>query len=94
MENNLDEKDTFRLITQIESKHDNEIKSFGNESWPIVRIWIIKFLQNEQNQRTKLEQNSIKRFSYYSKIQVDLSQLGITNNFYGKEILESENIFF
>ena len=96
MEHNLDEKDIFRLITQIEAKNHNEIKSFGNESWPIVRISIINFLQKEQKSKNKNSNKiSINRLSnLINKLKRILSQLVITNNFYSKEILESENIFF
>ena len=96
MVNNLDEKDIFRLITQLEVKHKDEIKRFGHEAWPIVRIAIINFFQNKQISNNKIQKNSlINSFSnLLNKIKVILSQISIINNFYSKEILESKNIFF
>lgn len=96
MNRNLDEKDIFSLITEIESKYSKEIISLDSESWPLVRIYIINFLQNKQKFNKKSSTKAFKdRLSFIlKKLKVIPSQISIKKYFHSNEILESKNIFF
>ena len=94
MKINLDEKDIFTLITQIEARHSKEILSFGNESWPITRISIIKILSSKDKQKEN-KKNLKKRLSLFiRKLWFIKTQIFQSYYFFNKEVLKSKNIFF
>ncbi len=99
IQNELDEKYIYKLISEMERKYIAEILNNGYEAWPLTKISIFRVLSNHSSKYISKKQLIPKIFvkfvkAYHKYKRLIIQNICAINYEYDKEIYKSKNIFF